>query len=66
MYYFVYQLLPQRVLSVFAAFASACGLLTPALAAPAGAKTESQRYVEAMGHGWNLGNSFDGFNSDRG
>lgn len=24
----------------------------------------SQEYVEAMGHGWNLGNSFDGVNTD--
>lgn len=32
------------------------------------AKTPSQNYVEAMGNGWNLGNSFDGFddNNDRG
>ena len=29
-------------------------------------KTESQKYVEAMGKGWNLGNSFDGFDSDLG
>lgn len=27
-------------------------------------KTASQRYVEAMGKGWNLGNSFDGFMAD--
>ena len=27
-------------------------------------KTASQNYVEAMGKGWNLGNSFDGFDSD--
>lgn len=27
-------------------------------------KTASQRYVEAMGKGWNLGNSFDGFDGD--
>lgn len=30
----------------------------------AAAKTKSQLYVEAMGSGWNLGNSFDGFNTD--
>lgn len=30
----------------------------------AAAKTKSQLYVEAMGDGWNLGNSFDSFNSD--
>ena len=30
----------------------------------AAAKTKSQLYVEAMGNGWNLGNSFDSFNSD--
>ena len=30
----------------------------------AATKTKSQLYVEAMGNGWNLGNSFDGFNSD--
>lgn len=27
-------------------------------------KSASQAYVEAMGHGWNLGNSFDGFEAD--
>jgi endoglucanase len=27
-------------------------------------KTPSQLYVEAMGNGWNLGNSFDGFDAD--
>lgn len=27
-------------------------------------KTPSQLYVEAMGNGWNLGNSFDGFDGD--
>lgn len=27
-------------------------------------KTPSQAYVEAMGNGWNLGNSFDGFDAD--
>lgn len=27
-------------------------------------KSASQRYVEAMGKGWNLGNSFDGFDAD--
>ena len=26
--------------------------------------TPSQEYVEKMGHGWNLGNSFDGFDGD--
>ncbi len=31
--------------------------------APA-ARSASQAYVEAMGHGWNLGNSFDGVNTD--
>jgi endoglucanase len=30
----------------------------------ASAPTASQLYVEAMGHGWNLGNSFDGVNMD--
>ncbi len=57
----------KRLLSAFAAFALACGLLTPSFAAPTSlADTTSQQYVEAMGHGWNLGNSFDGFNSDEG
>lgn len=54
-----------RLLAVFAAFSIMCGLLTPAYAATA-TQTRSQRYVEAMGQGWNLGNSFDGFNSDEG
>ena len=27
-------------------------------------KSDSQKYVEAMGKGWNLGNSFDGFDAD--
>ncbi|HAU86403.1 MAG TPA: cellulase [Lachnospiraceae bacterium] len=30
----------------------------------AAAKTKSQLYVEAMGSGWNLGNTFDSFNTD--
>ena len=27
-------------------------------------KSDSQKYVEDMGKGWNLGNSFDGFDAD--
>lgn len=56
----------KRAISILIALAVTCGLFTPALAAPAAGATASQRYVEAMGHGWNLGNSFDGFNSDEG
>ena len=35
-----------------------------AIAAVESTKTASQGYVEAMGKGWNLGNSFDGFDGD--
>ena len=55
-----------RLLSLLTAAVLGLSLLTPALAASAPVKTASQRYVEAMGHGWNLGNSFDGFNTDKG
>lgn len=39
---------------------------TRVLADESGATTESasQKYVEAMGQGWNLGNTFDGFEAD--
>lgn len=34
------------------------------VAAAESSKTASQAYVEAMGKGWNLGNTFDGFDGD--
>lgn len=53
----------RRLLSMFLALTLAFTMNTAALAS--GSETSaSQKYVEAMGCGWNLGNSFNGFNSD--
>ena len=55
----------RRLLSMFLALTLVFTMNTAALAS--GSETSaSQKYVEAMGCGWNLGNSFDGFNSDEG
>ena len=55
----------RRILSTILALTLALSQGITALAAGS-EPSASQKYVEAMGHGWNLGNSFDGFNSDEG
>lgn len=55
----------RRILSVILALTLALPLGVTAFADNS-EQSASQKYVEAMGHGWNLGNSFDGFNSDEG
>ena len=55
----------QKMLSIILALSMLLSLGSPALAAD-NSPSNSQKYVEAMGQGWNLGNSFDGFNSDEG
>lgn len=67
----------KKIASIFLACAltvTTCIIGAPAIKAEAktadkaNAKSVSQKYVEAMGHGWNLGNSFDSFdtNGDKG
>ena len=58
-------MMKQRILSVILALVLTLPMGITALAAGS-EPSASQKYVEAMGHGWNLGNSFDGFNSDVG
>lgn len=55
----------RKIFSMILVLALGISLAAPALAAEDD-PTASQKYVEAMGRGWNLGNSFDGFNSDEG
>ncbi len=58
-------MMKRRILSMILTLTLALSMGIPALAAGS-EPSVSQKYVESMGHGWNLGNSFDGFNSDEG
>ena len=55
-----------KVLSCITAMIFAISFILPSLLpmkAAAATTSASQAYVNAMGHGWNLGNSFDSFNT---
>lgn len=60
----------KKLLSAIVSLALIITLITPASVVNAATQTKSasQQYVEAMGSGWNLGNTFDGFDTggDRG